>query len=237
MHIQYIYKITNLINEKFYIGRTKEPEVRFWTHKNLLDREKHFNIHLQRSWNKYGAEHFLFEIIHEINEKNEEDSVKKAQEIEQEYIDKYYKSGMMYNRSISSVTGVTVGEQHGHYGKHPHEWMGEGWERGINTLKAKTGEKNHFYGRHHTEETKQILREKCANYGESNGFYGKQHSDETKKKISEKKKGQQAHNAIRIVIDGETYNSLKQASEKTGISTYKIKKRLKNDDFPSYYII
>ena len=45
------------------------------------------------------------------------------------------------------------------------------------------GDKNGFYGKHHSEETKKILSEKCANFGESNGFYGKTHTEETIEKI------------------------------------------------------
>lgn len=60
------------------------------------------------------------------------------------------------------------------------------------------GEHNPFYGKHHTEETKQLIssknqgrpiserereiRRKC-NAGERNPFYGKQHTEETKIKI------------------------------------------------------
>ena len=47
------------------------------------------------------------------------------------------------------------------------------------------GENNPFYSKTHTEETKNILRQKCSHYGKDNGFYGKTHTDEFKKKHSE----------------------------------------------------
>ena len=46
------------------------------------------------------------------------------------------------------------------------------------------GERNGFYGKHHSEETKQKLREKCGLSGELNGMYGKHHSEESRKKMS-----------------------------------------------------
>lgn len=46
-------------------------------------------------------------------------------------------------------------------------------------------------GKHHSEETKQKLREMFI--GENNPFYGKSHSDETKMKISESLKRQYAN--------------------------------------------
>lgn len=47
------------------------------------------------------------------------------------------------------------------------------------------GENNSFYGKTHSEKTKNILRQKCPRYGKDNGFYGKTHTDEFKKKHSQ----------------------------------------------------
>ncbi len=58
-----IYKITNLINNKFYIGSGKCIRKRFYAHKTELKHNKHTNSHLQRSWNKYGEENFKFEVL------------------------------------------------------------------------------------------------------------------------------------------------------------------------------
>jgi group I intron endonuclease len=60
----YIYKITNLINGKIYIGQTiqKNPKMRWYGH--LADaRSNKRKGHLQNSLNKYGAENFHWEII------------------------------------------------------------------------------------------------------------------------------------------------------------------------------
>jgi len=56
-------------------------------------------------------------------------------------------------------------------------------------LSSHPGEKNPFYGKRHTDETKKIISEKKKGKsglsGEKNGMYGKKHSDATKLKISE----------------------------------------------------
>lgn len=52
--------------------------------------------------------------------------------------------------------------------------------------KAKTGRKNGFYGRHHSDETKKKLAE--SKLHEKSYWFGKKHSDESKKKMSESKK-------------------------------------------------
>ena len=77
-------------------------------------------------------------------------------------------------------------------------------EKIINNRKRYVGSDNPFYGKHHTEETKQILREINT---------GKKHSDITKKKMS-----QNSTNKIRVasIIDGKierVFNSIKEGAD------------------------
>ncbi|MCK9445976.1 GIY-YIG nuclease family protein [bacterium] len=64
-----IYKIKNKINNKCYIGSAINILGRFATHKSSLNKNKHHSYYLQQSWNKYGIEFFIFEIL-EYCEKN-----------------------------------------------------------------------------------------------------------------------------------------------------------------------
>jgi group I intron endonuclease len=63
-----IYTITNIINNKIYIGYTINFLQRWSVHKHELKRNIHHNIHLQNAWNKYGEEAFEFEILEECEE-------------------------------------------------------------------------------------------------------------------------------------------------------------------------
>lgn len=62
-----IYKITNIVNNKIYVGQSVHIQHRFSAHKstafNSLDPS--YDYPLYRSIRKYGLENFLFEIIEE----------------------------------------------------------------------------------------------------------------------------------------------------------------------------
>lgn len=80
-----IYKITNKVNGKFYIGSSRNIDKRLREHKRELRLNIHINPHLQSAWNKYGSENFTFEIILLI-ENEEEKTNKKLRDIETDYI-------------------------------------------------------------------------------------------------------------------------------------------------------
>lgn len=63
-----IYQITNMVNSKYYIGSAESFERRVWQHKNDLKRGAHKNPRLQASWNKHGADAFVFEILEVVPE-------------------------------------------------------------------------------------------------------------------------------------------------------------------------
>lgn len=96
-----VYKITNVVNNKVYIGSSVSLKKRKALHFSDLKRDKHCNIYLQNSYNKYGIDCFLFEII-EICQPLE------CLEREQFYINKYIKDGTsIYN--ICQVAGSPLG--------------------------------------------------------------------------------------------------------------------------------
>ena len=58
-----IYKITNNIDGKFYIGSTKDVYERWPEHKTAARGGYHSSAHFQYAWNKYGEEAFGYEPI------------------------------------------------------------------------------------------------------------------------------------------------------------------------------
>lgn len=62
-----IYKITNLVNDKFYVGSTINKKVRFRQHRRFLRQNRHHCKHLQAAWNLYGESKFTFEVVESVD--------------------------------------------------------------------------------------------------------------------------------------------------------------------------
>lgn len=58
-----IYRITCEKDGRFYIGASTNPHNRRLEHFNHLRKNKHHNIFLQRAFNKYGEEAFVYEVL------------------------------------------------------------------------------------------------------------------------------------------------------------------------------
>lgn len=85
--VKSIYKITNSINNKCYIGQTKDINRRFKEHKSMIDRSDGTARVLYQAMKKYGIENFTFEVI--------EENIENYDEREQYWIAYYnsYKNG------------------------------------------------------------------------------------------------------------------------------------------------
>ena len=139
-----IYKITNKINGKVYIGQSINIYSRWYAHKSMGKPNSIYSYKpLYRSMIKYGIKNFAFDIIEEcckelLNEK------------EQYYISLYNSmtpngyncdSGGSDNRVICEETRQRLSEQ-------------------------RSGENNAMYGKNHSEETKKnlSLNAQCKQY-------------------------------------------------------------------------
>lgn len=181
---QVIYKIVNLVNDKFYVGSTNNQRERFRTHRSKLRRGVHHCAHLQASWNKYGEEKFAFRVVSQIQDG---ESLQEAEDVWlKEYVGKpnCYNAGM---RSGAPMRGIPK-EKHPAFGKPKTE---DQRQQISNTLKAFYAEDyfNHpRVGSVHTEETKERIRQaKLAN--PTTYWEGKARSEETKAKIGAAQKG------------------------------------------------
>lgn len=92
-----IYKITNEIDGKFYIGSTNNLIKRYYTHINHIRTGKNSCVKLIRAVNKHGEDNFKFEIVCEC-------LTEEVLKIEQEYID-----NLKPHYNVAKVAGSNLG--------------------------------------------------------------------------------------------------------------------------------
>ena len=95
-----IYKITNKINGKVYIGESLDIERRWNEHKLDLENGTHHSFKLQNDYNEYSKNNFMFEILEEIDEdKNLKQVIQKCllYIFESKYIKQYDSINSGYN--------------------------------------------------------------------------------------------------------------------------------------------
>lgn len=204
-----IYKITNKINGKIYIGQSKNIYKRWFSHKETRKREKYKNVLLYKAMNKYGIENFDFEIIEICDEEllNEKEIF---------YIEKYGSFSHGKNKGYNQTLGGGGG-----YGFVFSE------ERLQKARDAATGKNNGMYGKKHSKESKLKMREKRLNkklsdsakqkIGEANK--NKIVSEETRKKLSEAGKNRNFDisngknpRAIKVYCDGVWFDCIKECA-------------------------
>ncbi len=64
-----IYRITNTLNGKVYVGSSDNTTKRMWVHRWMLRRGKHDNIMLQRTWDRDGESSFTFELLERVDDR------------------------------------------------------------------------------------------------------------------------------------------------------------------------
>lgn len=95
-----IYQIRNSVNNKVYIGSSKDLYKRYSEHHSSLRQNKHKNTKLQNAYNKYGENVWYFEILEYIT--NEDMLLSR----EQHYIDAFNSVQSGYN--IAPIAGNTL---------------------------------------------------------------------------------------------------------------------------------
>jgi len=159
-----VYKITNLINGKVYVGSATNLRDRKTTHLWQLKKGTHCNRYLQMAYNKYGWNNFEFSILEKCR-------IEDCVIIEQFYIDSLNVTNRNIGYNICPNAGSALGRKH------------------TEETKNKIAKSNE--GRKMTKEHIEILRQ--ANLGKKHtlesrqkisiGNRGKKMSPEAKEKI------------------------------------------------------
>lgn len=181
---QVIYKIVNLVNDKFYVGSTANQRERFRTHRKKLRRGVHHCAHLQAAWNKYGEEKFRFYVIEEVPENESLQAAEDRWLLEHVGKEHCYNTGMM---SGAPWRG-TPKEKHPNFGVPKSEEQREKISRSLKEFYAKNYFNHPRVGKTHNEETKERIRQaKLAN--PQRAWLGKERDEETRAKIGDAQRG------------------------------------------------
>lgn len=88
-----VYKITNIVTGKVYVGESINVQSRISSHFVDLSRDRHVNLEMQHDFDTHGGESFKYELLEKIDPKKEFLRAK-----ESEYIELYTKGGiLLYN--------------------------------------------------------------------------------------------------------------------------------------------
>lgn len=165
-----IYCIENLLNNKKYIGQSVNVNYRWSKHRSELKNHTHDNDYLQKSYDKYGEDRFMFYVL-EYGDKDLMD------ERENYYINLYNTMNRDFGYNLKS-------------GGQAHNYVCDEVRQKISKSNKKAYENSNL---------KQIRREgalaqwskpevKAKIMGENNGMYGRTHSEDARKRISEARK-------------------------------------------------
>lgn len=161
MKVFSIYRVTNTINNKKYIGFTaSEPKQRFEEHRWQTNPKYKNHSYLHRAMFKHGYVNFKFEVIYQSTDR------KHALEMEQAFIAEYDTFG-------ENGYNLTIG--------------GEGTCGYVRSQETIEKHRKAITGRKHSEEAKVKIR--MAQSGTNHAQYGVAKSQTTKDKIAQAKVG------------------------------------------------
>lgn len=176
----FIYKIECVKNGKCYIGQTKNFKKRVQDHLLKLNKNNHYSNLLQLDFNNYGIESFVFEILEEVSELESDEKERIwIKELTSVY---NTESGGVKNKKLAQKTKLLLSEK-GKIRYQTHYKYINSKEAIVKRSKTNTGKKR-------TDEFREKMSVLASNrVGEKNSFFGKTHTEETKRKISEANKG------------------------------------------------
>lgn len=168
-----IYKIRNVVNDKFYVGSTVDSRKRFWAHRKALRLGNHDCLHLQRAWDKYGEDCFKFEIVEHLNAKEE------LYPAEQKWLDEYFGKPNCYNVSAHADSPMRDAspEIRAKLAEKTKAWL------------ERDGHPRKGYKCTPEEIALSSERRKGKHAGPDHYRYGKTVSEETRKKIGDTQRG------------------------------------------------
>lgn len=166
-----IYCIEDIAHHRKYIGQSVDILDRWRRHISELNLGYHHNDYLQKSWNKYGYDNFMFTILEECSETQLNDK-------ERFYIEKYNTLDRNYGYNLKDG-----GQDHNRYADETKERIREAVKASYDDPNRRLIQRENALKQWSDPEIKKKI------LGENNGMYGRHHTEESKRKMGQKKKG------------------------------------------------
>lgn len=165
-----IYQITNIETGEFYLGSTASPARRKWDHFGRLARGIHKTKRLQASWDEYGIDSFVFEII--------EQDVPDDMLFEVEDI--FLKAEADNERCLNTCKSAIAAQS---FPQEVRDQISSSLKRYFETNPSPMA------GKKHTPEALEKMKLRHINRGPEHYRFGKTLSDEIRKKIGDTQRG------------------------------------------------
>lgn len=216
-----IYKIINVVNNKFYVGSAVDFARRKRIHWWKLRRGDHPNKYLQAAWDKYGETSFVFVIVEEHD--NDVDILVAENVWLKEHVGKDY----CYNLGTDATAPTTgwVGEKNPMYGKtfaHTEEAkakIAKASAERIQSEEEKAKRRKTMQGHYISKETRAKISATLS--GEGNYWHGKKRPDH----------GAKVSRAVEVYKDDvlvKVYDSIKALREDLGLKPPTVNRALKS---------
>lgn len=168
-----IYKIINVVNNKFYVGSAVDLKRRKTRHFSELRTGKHNNRHLQAAWVKYGEQAFVFVVVEELPD--DADLLAAENVWLKEHVGKDY----CYNLGVDA-TAPTLGmsgELSPTWGRKrtPEELKAQNWKGKKHTPESKVKIREFLLGKPKSAEVRAKISATLS--GEGNYWFGKKRPD------------------------------------------------------------
>jgi group I intron endonuclease len=168
-----IYKIINVVNNKFYVGSAVDLKRRKTRHFSELRNGKHNNRHLQVAWLKYGEQSFVFVVVEALAD--DADLLAAENIWLKEHVGKDY----CYNIGVDATAPMlgVGGEASPTWGRKrtPEELAAQNWAGKVHTPEAKELIRQHLLGKPKSAEVRAKIS--ATLMGEGNFWFGKKRPD------------------------------------------------------------
>jgi group I intron endonuclease len=172
-----IYKIINVVNNKFYVGSAVNFSRRKTRHFSELRTQTHNNSKLQNAWNKYGEASFIFVVVEEVHNKL------LLLEAENRWLKDHVGKEYCYNLGVDAIApmlGIS-GEASPTWGRKrtPEELAAQSWKGKKHSEESKQKIRGALKGHHISTSTRAKISATLS--GEGNFWYGKKRPDHSAK--------------------------------------------------------